>query len=403
MMNDLEKDLNTALKQMLPDDMPERLDWKLDLLNAEPLDVPQAPVKAPPRKSIFYVLSSLAACLVLMIGLAGGHYYLNNLAVDTVVDIDVNPSIEISTNSHDRVLAATPINEDAKLVLDGIDLKNVDLNVAVNAVIGSMVRNGYLTPGQDNSILVSIRNNSAEKARSVRNLVLTDLSSSLSNNQVRAAVLNQTVKTGSQAKAFAKSNHISIGKAVLVLNLAGKDSSLDPEELASMSLKELAALVREKHLDISDIVNYDADDSIWENLSEAVDGVNEKDNALNQGLITAAAAKKLALDHAGIAPQNATFIKAALDEEDGNLVYEVEFISGNIEYEYNIHAATGQIVDMDTDSLHTGSRPFPQSDDEDDDDDNDEDEDEKKFQRSEASKKSTKSAKHDDDDEDEDD
>ena len=33
-----------------------------------------------------------------------------------------------------------------------------------------------------------------------------------------------------------------------------------------------------------------------------------------------------------------------LDDEDGALVYEVEFKSGNMEYSYEINAATGAIL-----------------------------------------------------------
>ena len=58
-------------------------------------------------------------------------------------------------------------------------------------------------------------------------------------------------------------------------------------------------------------------------------------------------AKKIALDHAGIRESDATFIKAKLDYEDGRRVYEVEFYSGNTEYDYEIDAETGRIVSYD--------------------------------------------------------
>ena len=58
-------------------------------------------------------------------------------------------------------------------------------------------------------------------------------------------------------------------------------------------------------------------------------------------------AKSIALKNAGISASSATFTKAKLDKEDGVAVYEVEFYSGDTEYEYEINAASGAIRDKD--------------------------------------------------------
>lgn len=60
-------------------------------------------------------------------------------------------------------------------------------------------------------------------------------------------------------------------------------------------------------------------------------------------------AKKIALKHAGIS--NVTFTKTKLDSDDGIKTYEIEFISGNYEYEYEINAYTGAIMDYDTEIM----------------------------------------------------
>ena len=56
-------------------------------------------------------------------------------------------------------------------------------------------------------------------------------------------------------------------------------------------------------------------------------------------------AKSIALKDSGVSASKATFEKAKLDKEDGVYVYEVEFRSGNMEYEYEINAKTGKILD----------------------------------------------------------
>lgn len=60
-------------------------------------------------------------------------------------------------------------------------------------------------------------------------------------------------------------------------------------------------------------------------------------------------AKSIALKDAGLSSSEASFTKAKLDKEDGVAVYEIEFFSGNTEYEYEINATSGKIRDKDMD------------------------------------------------------
>ena len=62
-----------------------------------------------------------------------------------------------------------------------------------------------------------------------------------------------------------------------------------------------------------------------------------------------ARAKEIALSRAGVSADNASFVKCKLDIDDGRAVYEIEFRSGWVEYEAEIDAHTGAIVDWDID------------------------------------------------------
>ncbi len=53
-------------------------------------------------------------------------------------------------------------------------------------------------------------------------------------------------------------------------------------------------------------------------------------------------AKEIALSHAKV--ENATFNSVELEDEDGVMVYELDFIANGIEYEYEINALTGEII-----------------------------------------------------------
>ena len=351
---EIEKKLDTAVSGMIPEDMFKRISENIVSVDAERME------KGMKKK--FNIFSKgfvgvAAACVLLAVGVVGVPYYGNNYVPDSHVDIDVNPGVEIVTNKKNKVLEVQSTNQDGASVIDGMNLKNTELKVAVNALIGSMVQKGYIT-SDNTGILVTVRNNNEDKANQVKAEVLDDINVALSTNDIKARVMNQTAKNSMDVDKFAKENSISIGKAVFVLNLAAKDSSLDAKELAKMKVSDIANLVVQKGIDIRDIVDYDSDDSIWENIADAIEDIDEdaRENAAGTSAAINSAknisiedAKQIAFAHAKIAQSGVTFIKAKLDTEDGRQVYDIEFYSGNTEYDYEIDAISGEIVSSDMD------------------------------------------------------
>lgn len=63
-----------------------------------------------------------------------------------------------------------------------------------------------------------------------------------------------------------------------------------------------------------------------------------------QAGVAAQEAEDTALTHAGVARTQAERLHSRLDSEDGRLVYEVDFVFEGVEYDYEIDAATGQVV-----------------------------------------------------------
>ena len=395
---EIEKKLDTAVSGMIPEDMFKRISENIVSVDAERIE------KGMKKKfNIFgkgFVGVAAAACVLFAVGVVGVPYYGNNYVPDSHVDIDVNPGVEIVTNKKNKVLQVQSTNQDGAAVIDGMNLKNTELKVAVNALIGSMVQKGYIQ-NDNTGILVTVRNDNEDKANKVKAEVLNDINTALSTNSVQATVINQTVKTTVDAKKFAAENNISIGKAVFVLNLAAKDASLDAKELAKMKVSEIASLVVQKGIDIRDIVDYDSDDSIWENIADAIEDIDE--DVREKGIATSAAvenstaaattpqpaptqpaatvapattaaqsnntvgdigiekAKEIAMSHAGVSAGSVSFVKAKLDTEDGVKVYDIEFYSGNVEYDYEINAATGAIVSFDQDIENYEIPTQPQS------------------------------------------
>lgn len=63
--------------------------------------------------------------------------------------------------------------------------------------------------------------------------------------------------------------------------------------------------------------------------------------------ISADKAKTIAYNHAGVNAANVKYAKAELDRDDMVVHYDVEFVSGKYEYEYEINAETGKVIAFD--------------------------------------------------------
>lgn len=86
--------------------------------------------------------------------------------------------------------------------------------------------------------------------------------------------------------------------------------------------------------------------AIHDKSVEAFKGNVTKPNNSNTGsYISVDKAKEIAVGKAGLTVSGVTFIKAKLDYDDGRAVYDIEFYNGGVEYECEVDASTGAILD----------------------------------------------------------
>ena len=364
--------------------------------------------------------SLIAACLAVML-LGGGLFYQQVNAVASVVSLDVNPSIELKVNRSEKVLVCTPLNEDAKAILadmsNGADLKGAKLDVAVNAIVGSLVRNGYLD-SISSAIMISVEDKDTARAEKLQRELTSTVDGVLQTSESRASVLTQTLTQDAVLEQQARENSISTGKAALVNRVLALNPALKFDALAKLSVEELkdlaeagapampigkdaAAYAAEQYAGTTalDSVTAEVDPELDESpahyevelrtawgefeylvdaytgkvlsgqkdLLAAVSASNETTKPSGQKPASAsnettkpsdqkpapsgtvqdigyAKAKSIALNHAGLSENQAYDMDIELDDEDGTLVYEVEFKSGNMEYDYEIDAASGTIL-----------------------------------------------------------
>ena len=396
----MERRLAGALDKTAPDDVNgvlSRCDERKGTV------IPMATKKM--RKKQWTTLA--AACLALALLCGGGVFYQQAHAVASVVSLDVNPSIELKVSKDEKVLACTPLNEDAKAILadmgSGADLKGAKLDVAVNAIVGSLVRNGYLN-SISSAIMISVEDNDTARAEKLQRELTSTVDGVLQTSEARASVLTQTLTQDAGLEQQARENSISTGKAALVNRVLALNSALKFDALAKLSVEELkdmaeagapampigrdaARTAAEQYAGTTALnsvtaeVDPELDESpahyevelhtAWGEFEYRVDAYTgkvlsgQKDlpgTAPGQGDVSRpsdskntpsgdigyAKARSIALSHAGVSENKAYDMDIELDDEDGRLVYEVEFKSGNMEYDYEIDASSGAILKHET-------------------------------------------------------
>ena len=65
-----------------------------------------------------------------------------------------------------------------------------------------------------------------------------------------------------------------------------------------------------------------------------------------------AKAKEIALQDAGVSESDISRFQSSKDRDDGKTLYEIQFASDNTEYEYEINAKDGEILNYSTESLN---------------------------------------------------
>lgn len=331
---DVEKRLLTALEHAAPNDL-EAVRARCGSQHSGDV-VPMPRRKQPMRRAAPWLA---AACLLLVIaGGVMGTRYQKASAVASLVSLDVNPSVLLEVNEAEKVLSAQPINDDAGNILDGMDLTGTDLNVAVNAIVGSLLKHGYVDE-LANSVLVSVEDSDAARGAALEEKLTGEISQVLESASVHGAILSQSFSSDDALRQKAEEYGISMGKAALIQSLVDSSTHLTFESLAGLSINELNLLVNSTTVQ-------DQPSQAGETVADQ-GTITSTGTASQSGYIGLEAAQSAALTHAGLDASAVTWKEADYDYEDGRMVYEMEFFANGVEYEYDVDASTGEILKVE--------------------------------------------------------
>ena len=271
---------------------------------------------------------SIGAVLIIAILIAGSIFITQPTGV---LSIDVNPSIELSFNRMERVVKAKGFNPEAIALLEGNELKGLDIDDAVKQIIFALLDKGFLS--QEEAILL-FSNDGRDGSNKVLERIMNETVVWLKANRQNTNLVRQSINMAAIEIELAHKLGMSAGKYNLIKTVLESDLGISSDLIMELSISELILLAQENNINLN-MISFDDWDEILDSSS----------------YIGADQALEIALDHAGIDVSAAFDMDIDLEKDDGHVIYDVEFKTNTMAYEYEVDALTGEIIEWDHDPI----------------------------------------------------
>ncbi|MEG1847526.1 MAG: hypothetical protein RR238_03560 [Lachnospiraceae bacterium] len=201
------------------------------------------------------------------------------LAPVSYVSMDVNPSIEYTLNTFDRVLAVRPVNEDAVKILQAENLANLNhLNIdeALKLTLDELSQNGYLDEDTKNGVVIATSSKENETAEALAVHLGEVVTTQCTEHNQAVSVETRTVEQAQRNEA--NTLGVTSGKLRLVQELQEeypKDLTFSADEWLAKSVKEILAEL--ERLDALEDASEDATEDIEDDTDDAEDETEEDD------------------------------------------------------------------------------------------------------------------------------
>ena len=180
---------------------------------------------------------AVCACLVFAAGGLYSHFYRAPVAY---IDMDVNPSMELTVNRVGRVLGAAAYNEEAQEILQAADIRNRPYQEAVDILLKEMIEQAYLAP--DGLVSVTVQAAGADVQEALLGGVEAVVEATLTAHHATAAV--EVYGVSEAVKAGAVSHHVTPAKYIAITELQSVDETASFDTCAGHSIVELRRQTR---------------------------------------------------------------------------------------------------------------------------------------------------------------
>lgn len=185
------------------------------------------------------LLMALSICVVILIvglSLIKPSPNFDN-TYNAIIQIDVNPSIEMIVNEKNEVLSVNGLNDEGKMIIYNEKIIGESLENALQTIINLEISLGYLTKNNNNEITYTI---SAKNENIVKKI--QDNTKDITNNILNTKNIAASIK-----------NKIGKSKEELIETISKLDPTINLEIINNYD--ELVNLIKTNHLEMIDFVN----------------------------------------------------------------------------------------------------------------------------------------------------
>ncbi len=190
----------------------------------------------PPRKINLMKYFAIAGMFVLIFCSVLIYQLVKPSSVFAYVDVDINPSLELSIDKNANVIEVKALNTDAASLLKNIRLVNKPLTGAVRIIIDESQKKGFIHPGTQNAVLISASIKSGSEK------VLDGIVSELRKTDFRVGsefIKAEVIKVDPTKRSEAVKNNISMGRYKLYEEISESDGGIDIQKAKTESIPKI--------------------------------------------------------------------------------------------------------------------------------------------------------------------
>lgn len=166
---------------------------------------------------------------------------------NSLLSIDINPSIEFTLDKNNKVESFVFNNEDAEIAAADIDFVGLGFEEAMDKFINAAVETGFIdVETSENAVVITVGNEDKGRAAELQEAAEAKAQAHLEENKISGAVLDGAI-VYEELRALAEQYEISIGKVRMIESVITRDDTKTYEDLVELPMEELMNMITSSH------------------------------------------------------------------------------------------------------------------------------------------------------------
>lgn len=192
-------------------------------------------------KNMFIKISTVAASVLVILGICFGAY--SYAMPYSYINIEINPSIEITMNIYDKVIKTRALNDDGERVLSSVSTGIKGVEDVIGSILESAEQKGYLGKESKNAVMFTVSAKSERKVEAIGEKIENTAGEHIDTSDTKTDIIVETIPL--EKHVTAEEMGISPGKVVLLERLQESAPGVDIESYKDVPVEEILKEISE--------------------------------------------------------------------------------------------------------------------------------------------------------------